>query len=148
MPTTILRKSRPVQHIKKAVSRVSERIDPNEDFSDVIGDDMNRFALENARPDRHYVWAHKSAEDISKFQAHVLNYKLEMYEGDDAKDALRPKGMLGLLQKGDHISVADHVLMSCDLAKWEKRQRYEATQTMQANKSQSRKLQEDLVMEA
>jgi len=148
MSTTHLRKTRPVQHIKNAKSRVAERFDPTEDFSDVIGDDLNRFALDNERPDRHYVWPHNSAEDISKFQAHVLNYQLETYAGDDAKGALRPKGMQGLLKQGDVIRVADHVLMSCDRERWEKRQRYEATQTMHANKAEATRLQEDHVMEA
>lgn len=145
MATTILRKARPVQHIA-AKSKVVERIDPDEDFSDVIGDDITRFALENERSDRHYVWPHNDNDDISKFQAHVLNYMLETYAGDDDEHALRPRGMKGLLKKGDTIAIADHVLMSCDRAKWEKRQRYEASLTRNNNKAKVRQLQEDLVL--
>jgi hypothetical protein len=148
MATAHLRKRQGVQHIKRAKSVVMERIDPTEDFSDVQGDNDSRFSLENARPDRHYIWPHKGAEDIQKFQGHVLRYRLEFYEGDDAEDAVRVKGGIGLLQKGDHISVADHVLMSCDKALWEKRQRYEASLTQKTNRRLADEEQRPLVLEA
>lgn len=147
MGTTILRKKSPVQHIA-AKAKVMERFEPDEDFSDVIGDDITRFALENQRADRHYIWPHNDADDISKYQSHVLNYMLETYEGDDKPEALRPRGMKGLLKAGENIAIADHVLMSCDLALWEKRQRYEASLTRKTNKRMARDLQKDLVLEA
>lgn len=148
MAISHLRRRQGVQHIKPAKSVVMERIDPDENFDDVQGDSDYRFALENPRPDRHYIWPHKGAEDIQKFQAHVLRYQLEFYEGDDVEGALNVKGGAGLLKKGDHIAVADHVLMSCDKALWEKRQRYEESLTRKTNRRLSDAQQRPLVLEA
>ncbi len=123
-----------VQHIKPN-KMVVERIDPEEDFSDVIGNDTTRFTLENVRPDRHYAWPEETHEDMSRFRSGELGvrYILETYEGDDVSDALRPVGAQGLLKKGDMIRVGPHVLMSCDRALWEKRQRLEARRSQQTS---------------
>ena len=142
MGTRLLSKNRPVQHIAK--TQVVERFDPDEDFSDVMGTDHVRFALENADSSRHYIWPHDDADDMSSKQAHVLNYQVEYYLGDDVEGAVRPKGMKGLLRKGDIIKVADHVLMSCDQARWEKRQRFEASTTRETNRTMAHARQADV----
>lgn len=123
-----------VQHIKPQ-ARVVERIDPEENFDDVIGNDTTRFTLENARPDRRYAWPEETHEDMARFRSGELGvrYNLETYQGDDDPDALRPVGAQGLLKKGDSIRVGTHVLMSCDRALWEKRQRLEAKRSRQTS---------------
>lgn len=146
MSTARVRGRAPVQHIKPE-PRVVERIDPEEDFSDVIGDGMTRFRLENERSDRVYVWPEETPEDISRFQSGELGltYTLETYEGDDVPEALRPAGMRGLLKKGDLIRVGSHVCASADRKQWEKRKRYEATQTFDSNRRAMRSRQGDVV---
>lgn len=143
MGTRILSKNRPVQHIAKA-KVAPARFDPDEDFSDVMGTDHVRFALENEDPSRHYIWPHADADDMASKQSHVLGFRVEEYAGDDVENALRPRGMKGLLKKGDLIRVADHVLMSCDQALWEKRQRYEASKTRETNRTMANARQGDV----
>lgn len=123
-----------VQHVVPVQAKVVDRIDPNEDFSDVNGSDVSQFQLENQKSDRHYIWPTDTLEDRQKFQGSQLRYIPEIYEGDDVEGALRPVGSFGLLKKGDVIRVGVHVLMSCDRAKKEKHLRFEATQTQQGRK--------------
>lgn len=125
-----------VQHVVPVQAKVVDRIDPSEDFSDVNGSDVAQFKLENERSDRKYVWPTDTMEDRQRFQSGQVGvrYKAETYEGDDVPTALRPVGALGMFQKGDTIRIGPHVLMSCDRALWEKRQRFEATQTQQGRK--------------
>lgn len=100
---------------------VVERIDPEEDFSDVDGDLRSEFELVGDDPTRKYVWAHNSQDDIGYFKGYVVPYRLERA----TEDGVRPKMGGAELEKDDVITRKDHVLMSCDKALWEKRQRYE-----------------------
>jgi hypothetical protein len=118
----MLRRKRAV--VKKAKRVVLEPLPENEDYSDVAGDPGGEFALENKKSDRAYTWAHDSRDSISELQRGAVPYGIEHYEGDDVEDALRPRGAKGFMQKGDRITVRDHVLMSCDRARLEKRKRY------------------------
>lgn len=100
--------------------QVLERIDLDEDFSDVSGDPGGEFALEGEDLGRHYVFAHNSPEDIATFKRDVCGYQIEYASAT----GVSPRGARGLIEDGAAITVRDHVLMSCDRAKWEKRQRY------------------------
>lgn len=128
-----------VQHVVPVQERVVERFDPNEDFSDVNGNEGSQFKLENERSDRKYCWPTDTMEDRQRFQGGQdgLRWMPEIYEGDDVPGALRPVGALGMLQKGDVIRVGTHVCMSVDRALWEKRRRYEATLTQEGRKRAS-----------
>ncbi len=99
---------------------VLERIDLDEDYSDVSGDPGGEFSLEGEDLGRHYVFAHNSPEDISTFKRDVCGYQIEYA----TETGVSPRGARGLIEVGTAITVRDHVLMSCDRAKWEKRQRY------------------------
>jgi hypothetical protein len=108
-----------------------DRIDPNEDFSDVNGSDISQFQLENEDPGRVYVWPEDTLADRQKYQSGALGvrYIAETYAGDDVENAVRPVGSRGMLQKGETVRVGTHVLMSCDRAVWNKRKRFEQTLT-------------------
>lgn len=101
-------------------TQVLERIDPDEDFSDVDGDLGNEFALTGADPDKHYVFVHNDRDSIGTYKSHVLRYE-PVYAQDDS---VRPLADAGL-EEGQTITVRDHVLMACPRALFEKRQRFE-----------------------
>ena len=133
-----------VQHVRRRkaksapASNVIPRLDIEEDFSDVMGGDLTRFKLENEVGDRRYAFAEETADDLRRYQSGEMGvrYKIEYYEGDEAENALRPVGSIGTgLKKGDMIRVGPHVVVSCDRAKWEKRQRMEASTTMHTNRT-------------
>ena len=92
----------------KKQTEVLNRIDLNEDFSDVDGDLTNEFALTDAEgdEDKHFVWVHNDPEAIREYRDHVLKYEPVTVNG--AVPTRR-----------------DHVLYACDRARFEKRQRYE-----------------------
>lgn len=125
-----------VAHLAPTETKVVERFDPNEDFSDVNGSHESQFKLENERSDRKYCWPTDTMEDRQRFQggSDGIRWIPETYAGDEDPKALRPVGSFGLLKKGDLIRVGVHVLMSCDRAVWEKRRRYEATLTQEGRK--------------
>jgi hypothetical protein len=97
-----------------------ERIDPDEDFSDVDGDLRAEFALSDEAPDRHYVWVHNKPETVGEYKGNLLGYKVEHAEADGVHPT-----MLYETQPGEAITRRDHVLMSCDRARFEKRERFE-----------------------
>ena len=103
-------------------TQVIERFDPDEDFSDVDGDLTNEFALDedSQDPGRHYVWVRNDVESIGDYKGHVLKYKLEHY----TKDGVVPR-MRAEAKDDEMITRRDHVLMSCDRALFEKRERFE-----------------------
>lgn len=107
-----------------------DRVDPDEDFSDVDGDPKNEFALnpDSEDPTRHYHWAHNSPEDIGAYKGGVLGYRVENY----ADGGVRPQ-MCADVAVGEAITKRDHVLVSCDKALWEKRQRFERKQQADLN---------------
>lgn len=134
--TTIVPRRKGLNHVVPLESKTVERFDPNEDFSDVNGSDASQFKLENERSDRKYCWPTDTMEDRQRFQGGQdgIRWKPEIYEGDEAPNALRPVGSFGMLKKGDVIRVGVHVCMSCDRAVWEKRRRFEASQTLEGRK--------------
>lgn len=130
---------------------VRPRFDLDDDFSDVQGDWGIRYVLENKAADRHYVFVHDNPETQQQFMMDPVGWKVETFAGyerapvvEDGKpkldenkkvvmrdDLTKPlgvyvRGTLGVVKEGDRITVADHVLMSCDLEKKEKREFYQA----------------------
>lgn len=101
-----------------------QRIDMYEDFSDVMGDPGSGFQLDNKDSKRHYIWALNVPEDIQKFSSSVLRYQPVIYGGDADEKAVRPRGCIGVLTKGERVVWRGHLLMSCDLALQQKRERY------------------------
>lgn len=124
--------------------QVIERIDLDEDYSDVSGDPGGEFSLDNEDRNRHYVFAHNSPEDISQFKRDVCGYHVEQY----LEGGVCPRGARGLIEVGEAITVRDHVLMSCDKAKWEKRQRYLNHKTTIDNERAARARQADVNLQA
>jgi hypothetical protein len=116
-----------------------ERVDPDEDFSDVDGDPKNDFALVDEASDRHYVWAVNSRDGIGDYAGGVVPYRVERYE----EEGVRAK-MNAEQTKGELIEKKGHVLMSCDLELWQKRNRYERVQTLRTNETMFKRRQRTL----
>lgn len=145
MPSSIVRAKKSVQRVQRT-PEVVERIDPDEDFSDVQGDHMTQFMLEEVGADGEpvktfiaehgeyrYAWPEATPECMSMYQSGAMNglrWELVPYEGDETPGAIRPVGKKGLMQKGELIKVGTNVLARVPLALWKKRQRYEATKTL------------------
>lgn len=124
--------------------RVVERLDPEEeDFSDVDGDLRNQFALVNEDPTRHYIWAHDNSDDVGLFKSHVVPYRLERHAKDDSVRVLAAGN--DDAQEGAVISKRGHVLMSCDKALWEKRQRLERLKSQKVARAFIRDRQKTVV---
>lgn len=115
------------------------RIDPDEDFSDVDGDPANDFALINEDPDRHHVWVRNHPDDIGEYKGGVVPYGI-VYAEDGG---VAPK-MASEQPKGEAIQKRGHVLMSCDRALWQKRNRYQLAETRKANDMMFKKRQRDI----
>lgn len=119
MPRRQITRRKPVE------VEVVEPLDPEDDFSDVSGDPGNGFRLLNSDPSRSYIWAHDSKLGISEYQANLLGYVVEKFTAG----GVCPAGMEGFYQEGERIVVRDHVLMSCDRARQEKRTRFLASES-------------------
>lgn len=121
---------KPARKGSPAAFETLNRVDPDEDFSDVDGDPKNEFELDSDSedPTRHYHWAHNSPDDIGQYTGGVLQYRVEKY----ADGGVKPR-MLSGLEVGQTITKRDHVLVSCDRALYEKRLRYERKKTQQTN---------------
>jgi len=116
---------------------VRERIDLDEDFSDVSGDPNSEFALyspdgEKIGPEGDstycYLWAKNDGDGttgIPAFLAAIPPYEVVKY---DAKETPRPRGTEAFLAEGENVVVRDQVLMRCSRVLKEKRRRYEAVQ--------------------
>ena len=115
------------------------RVDPDEDFSDVDGDLRNEFALENEDPTRHYHWAHNNPNDIGQYKGGILKYRVEYYEPGNVEARMRAE-----MTTGEAITKRDHVLVSCDKAMWQKRNRYEHMQTRKTNERMFKRRQRDI----
>lgn len=113
-----------------------ERIDPDEDFSDVDGDPKHEFALTNEATDRHYVWAHNSRDGIGDYKGGIVPYRIEHSDDEGVQARMAAEQV-----KGEMITKRDHVLMSCDLELWQKRNRYERVQTLRTNESMFKRRQ-------
>ena len=113
---------------KKQAVETLERIDLNEDFSDVDGDLTYEFALKPGEEDsdRHMVWIHNDPETIREYRDHVLHY-----------EPVAGKG-------GEVLTRRDHVLYSCDEAKFRKRERFKKVQDIKTRAQLSRAAQKTL----
>lgn len=113
---------------KKPAVETLDRIDLNEDFSDVDGDLTYEFALRSGEEDsdRHVVWVHNDPDSIRDYRDHVLRY-------EPVTDA-----------KGVVMQRRDHVLMGCDKGKFMKRERFKKVQDIKARMAMSRELQKTL----
>lgn len=116
------------------------RIDPDEDFSDVDGDPNNDFSLVNEESDRAYCWVRNHPDDIGEYKGGVLPYRVEYA----TKGGVSPK-MAAELKDGEAITKRSHVLMSCDKALWQKRNRSQLARTQEINKRMFKKSQRDWV---
>ena len=117
--------------------QVMDRIDLDEDFSDVSGDPNSEFAL--LSPDGKaigpegdstycYLWVKNDGDGttgIPAFVAAIPPYEVVKYA---PKETPTPRGMASLLTEGENIVVRDQVLMRCSRALKEKRRRFEAAQ--------------------
>ncbi len=101
-------------------TEILTRIDPDEDFSDVDGDIRNEFELVDQDPTRVYHWAHSSEADIGQYTGGIVGYKVERSAAGGV--GLRQRGVE--LKDGEVITKRDHVLLSCDKALFDKRQRF------------------------
>lgn len=115
------------------------RIDPDEDFSDVDGDPGTDFALTDPADDRHYVWVRNHPDDIGEYKGSLLGYRVEHAE----KGGVAPK-MSSDLTEGEAIQKRGHVLMSCDLALWQKKNRLDFKRTSETNAQMFKRKQRDL----
>jgi len=115
-----------------------KRVDPDEDFSDVDGDPANEFALDDKESDRKYVWAHNSPDGIGDYKGAIVPYRIEHYHPDGVKARMRAEHV-----EGEMITKRDHVLMSCDKALWQKRNRYERAQQLKHNETMFKRRQRD-----
>ena len=115
------------------------RIDPDEDFSDVDGDPRNDFALINEDPDRSYCWVRNHPDDVGEYKGGIVPYRIEHAEAD----GVGPK-MAAEQPIGEAIQKRGHVLMSCDKGLWQKRNRYALNQTRQTNEMMFKRRQRDL----
>ena len=115
------------------------RIDPDEDFSDVDGDPRNDFALINEDPDREYCWVRNHPDDIGEYKGGIVPYRIE----HAVKDGVTPK-MAAEQPLDEMITKRGHVLMSCDKALWQKRNRYALAQTKRTNDMMFKRRQRDL----
>jgi hypothetical protein len=115
------------------------RIDPDEDFSDVDGDPRNDFALVNEDPDRNYTWVRNHPDDIGEYKGGIVGHRIE-YRAKDGVD-LR---MSGEQSADEAIQKRGHVLMSCDRALWQKRNRYQLNETRKHNEMMFKRRQRDL----
>lgn len=112
----------------KAPAEVLERIDPDEDFSDVDGDLNNEFMLSESQQnsDRHRVWVHNNVDTIREYRDGVLHYA-------PVHDA-----------EGVVVTRRDHVLMDCDQALFLKRDRFERLKNLKERATLSREAQKAL----
>lgn len=115
------------------------RIDPDEDFSDVDGDPRNDFALLNEDPDRQYIWVRNHADDIGEYKGGIVPHRIEHAH----KDGVTVK-MSADQPIDEVITKRGHILMSCDKQLWQKRNRYALAETRKTNDLMFKRRQRDL----
>lgn len=116
-----------------------KRIDPDEDFSDVDGDPRNDFAIDNEEADRQYIWVRNHPDDIGEYKGGIVPHRVEYA----ATDGVRPR-MASEITMGEAIQKRGHVLMSCDKALWQKRNRFQLAKTREHNEMMFKRKQRDL----
>jgi hypothetical protein len=115
------------------------RIDPDEDFSDVDGDPSNEFALVNEDPERYSVWVRNHPDDIGEYKGGVVPFRVEY-----ATDGGVGPRMSAEQPKDEAITKRGHVLMTCDKALWQKRNRFQLAKTREVNDLMFKRKQRDL----
>jgi hypothetical protein len=118
------------------------RIDPDEDFSDVDGDPRNDFALVNEDPDREYCYVRNHPDDVGEYKGGIVPYRIEYASKDGVAQKMAVEG----LKDGEPITKRGHVLMSCDKALWQKRNRFALSETRKRNDMMFKRRQRDLDM--
>lgn len=116
------------------------RIDPDEDFSDVDGDPRNDFALVNEEDGRHYCWVRNHPDDVGEYKGGVVGYRVEYRSKDGVDLKMSADGPT----VGEPITKRGHVLMSCDAALWQKRNRWALKKTSDYNEQMFKRRQRDL----
>ena len=115
------------------------RIDPDEDFSDVDGDPRNDFALINEDPDREYIWVRNHPDDVGEYKGGIVPHRIEYA----TKDGVGVR-MASEQPVDEALQKRGHVLMSCDKALWQKRNRYQLSETRKTNERMFKRRQRDL----
>lgn len=116
-----------------------KRIDPDEDFSAVDGDPRNDFAIDSEEGDRQYIWVRNHPDDIGEYKGGVIPHRVEYFE----EGGVRPR-MAAENPIGEAIQKRGHVLMSCDKALWQKRNRFQLAKTREHNELMFKRRQRDL----
>lgn len=116
------------------------RIDPDEDFSDVDGDPRSDFALADEASDRHPVWVRNHPDDIGDYKSGNVPFRIETA----TKDGVRVLKDGGQYTEGEPIVKKGHVLMTCDKALWQKRNRLDLKRTHETNNLMFKRKQRDL----
>lgn len=100
-----------------SATEVLERFDPDELESEVDGDPNFEFKLnpETVPADRVFKWAHNDDKDLQIWTRRGA--KVETYQDG----GVRLQGQDGPVEEGASICVDDHVLVSIDRVKEEKR---------------------------
>lgn len=117
-----------------------KRIDPDEDFSEVDGDPRSDWALVDEESDRHAVWVRNHPDDIGDYKSGNIPYRIE----HASKDGVKPLKDGGQFQDGEPIVKKGHVLMTCDKALWQKRNRLDLKRTQETNDLMFKRKQRDL----
>lgn len=139
-PAKPVSRKKPFNQVEEVLGvKYLNRVDPDEDFSEVDGDLRGEFALDNEDPQRHYHWAHNNPNDIGQYKGGLLKYRVEYFE-DGGVQARMNAGDV----KGEAITKRDHVLISCDKAMWQKRNRFEHIETRKTNERMFKRRQSDL----
>lgn len=103
-------------------TEVIPRVDPQDpildDAYDVDGDPAYEFSLAVQDPNRHYVWAENSPGGIAAY-AHK-GYEIERFYAEQVR--VRMRAPLPGLNEGDPLVARDHILMSCDKARHDRRE--------------------------
>lgn len=127
------------------------RVDLDEDFSDVAGDPGTEFTLVDAAGDvippegddtYRYLFADRND---SQFGLSYWKRQRPGYEEVHFDGTVTIRGMT--FADGDRIESRDLVLLRCNRALKEKRERYERNRTAIANRELARAAQEDVVLE-
>lgn len=128
MATRIIKRNK--HGVNSLPPKVIERIDLDEDFSDVSGDPGSEFTLcdgsGNVIPPEgddtyHYMFADKNDTQFgpSFFKRQPVGYEVVHAE----KGGVTIRGLE--FKEGDIIESRDQILLRCNRAKWDKLQRYQ-----------------------
>lgn len=127
------------------------RIDLDEDFSDVSGDPGNEFTLVDANgtvigPEGDNAYRYMFADrNDGQFGPSYWKRAIPAFEEVHFDGSVTIKGMT--FGEGERIESRDQVLLRCNRALKEKRERYERNKTAIQNRDMARAAQEDIVLD-